>query len=133
MQKGRLGRLSDHAGRKVLGASAINCCVTVAAHFRGLNARHSVDVVEVHPGATMGLRGAPLESVKTYKDSAAARIELLGWLGSAGLANLVAPHDCSSHFVSACEAALAAWNWRQRLSAWIVPAEEPWHSYDFSC
>ena len=107
--------------------------VTVAAHFRGLNARHSVDVVEVHPGATMGLRGAPLESVKTYKDSTAARIELLGWLGSAGLANLVAPHDCSSHFVSACAAALAAWNWRQRLSAWIVPAEEPWHSYDFSC
>ena len=22
---------------------------------------------------------------------------------------------------------------RQRLSAWIVPAEEPCHSYDFSC
>lgn len=107
--------------------------VVVAAHLRGLNARHSVDVVEVHPGATMDLRGAPLNSVTTYKDSAASRTELLRWLGSAGLANLVAPDECSSHFVSACAAALGAWNWRQGLSAWIVSAEKPWHPYDFSC
>lgn len=107
--------------------------VAVAAHLRGLPACHSVDVVEVHPGATMSLRGAPLDSVKTYKDRAASRTELLEWLGSAGLANLVAPDECSSHFVSACAAALAAWKWRQRLSAWIVPAEQPWHPYDFSC
>ena len=41
--------------------------VTVAAHLRAVNRHHPVEVVEVHPGAAMGLRGAPLDSLTTYK------------------------------------------------------------------
>ncbi len=107
--------------------------VTVAARLRGIQSKQTISVVEVHPGAAMGLRGAPLESVKTYKDSAHSRSQLLQWLASEGLSNLTGNSECSSHFVSACAAALAAWHWQRKSSVWISRAEEPWHPYDFSC
>lgn len=107
--------------------------VTLAAHLRAVIHHHPVDIVEVHPGAAMGLRRAPLDLVTTYKDSPQARLKLLDWLRSAGLANLEGIDDCSSHFVSACAAALAAWHWRQGSGVWMRSAEKPWHPYDFSC
>lgn len=42
-------------------------------------------VVEVHPGATMVLRGAPADAVRTFSRDTKARRRLLGWLERQGL------------------------------------------------
>ena len=40
---------------------------------------------------------------------------------------------CSSHFVAACAAALAAWHWQKGTSSWLAKAQLPWHPFDFAC
>ena len=42
----------------------------------------TVRIVEVHPGATMALRGAPIEAVRGFAKQPEARTELLRWLGT---------------------------------------------------
>jgi uncharacterized protein len=96
-------------------------------------AGHEIRIVEVHPGAVLGLRGAPIEAVRTYGADSRAAIVLLDWLRNVGLKDINAPVPCSAHFVAACAAALGAWKWLNAEAVWLAPASKPWHPYDFTC
>lgn len=90
-------------------------------------------VVEVHPGGCLALRGAPIPDVRGFTDDVGCRPRLLQWLATAGLLSLNIAHNCSSHSVAACAAALAAHGWRRGSAGWLARAEPPWHPYDFAC
>jgi uncharacterized protein len=93
-----------------------------------------VRTIEVHPGATFCLRGAPVASVLAFKkrDQAEHREVLLKWLSTQGIRSLPCS-DQSSHFVAASGAALAAWAWSRKQSVWLAEPEPPFHPYPFAC
>jgi predicted nuclease with RNAse H fold len=93
----------------------------------------SVSVVEVHPGAAMALRNAPIEAVRTFKDSGKSRWELLNWLQVQGLHHVATSEDPSDHYVAACGAALAAGKWQEGRPVWSYAANAPFHPFDFAC
>lgn len=93
-----------------------------------------VQTIEVHPGATFCLRGAPLESVLAFKrrKQPEHREVLLKWLSTQGIRSL--PYsEQSSHFVAASGAALAAWAWSRKQSVWLAAPEPPFHPFPFAC
>jgi len=90
-------------------------------------------IVEVHPGATMVLRGASIKDVAGFKREHASRLRLLAWLGSVGLQEIPRPETIPDHFVAACAAALGAWQWSLGRAIWCFHAKPPEHPYDFAC
>jgi predicted nuclease with RNAse H fold len=90
-------------------------------------------IVEVHPGAAMVLRGAPVEDVAAFKQRMESRRNLLQWLEKQGLREAAAIRDPSDHYVAACACVLAAWKWFQNKSVWLHAAEQPFHPFDFAC
>jgi predicted nuclease with RNAse H fold len=105
--------------------------------LRGVSLTRMLDgmaqVVEVHPGATMILRDAPIEAVRTFKSDMVARLTLLGWLEDQGLHGLQPAKDPTDHYIAASAAALATWDWSKNESTWLHLAEPPYHPYDFAC
>ncbi len=106
--------------------------MAVCRILEGITA-HPVRIVEVHPGAAMALRRAPIEDVLKFRSRRASRIRLLQWLGGRGLRNLPADETARDHDVAATAAALAAWKWHCGAAAWCVSALPPHHPYDFAC
>ncbi len=90
-------------------------------------------IVEVHPGAALVLRDAPVDDVREMKRSPAARERLLAWLEGRGLRGASRGREATDHVVAACAAALAAWDWVSDRSAWLRRARPPLHPYDFAC
>lgn len=90
-------------------------------------------IVEIHPGASMLLRGAPANDVASFKRDTPARRRLLEWMRSAGLKDLPDGDEPTDHFVAACAVALAAWRWSAGKAAWCYAARPPEHPYDFAC
>jgi predicted nuclease with RNAse H fold len=90
-------------------------------------------IVEVHPGAAMALRGAPVDAVRSFKREEGARWELLEWLERQGIGAISAVDSPSDHYVAACAAALSAWKWQTRETVWLYPADLPLHPFDFAC
>ncbi len=94
---------------------------------------HRVRIVEVHPGATMGLHGAPKKALRRYKRGDMQAIHALqSWFAEEGMGGLP-EFDSSSHVVDSCAAALAAWRWHTGDSAWLAEARPPERPYDFAC
>ncbi len=92
-----------------------------------------VRVIEVHPGATFCLRGAPLAAVLDFKKKRSVnRPVLLEWLATQGIAKLPCSEP-SDHFVAAAGAALAAWEWSRGRSVWLAAPEPPFHPFAFAC
>jgi len=89
-------------------------------------------IVEAHPGATMALRGAPVEAIRQMKKEPRARVELVCWLASVGVA-AIPRRALTDHEVAALACALAAWSWHRDSSVWLWKAEPPHHPYDFAC
>lgn len=87
-------------------------------------------ILEVHPGAAMALRGAPIEAVKRFAGQAEARRVLLTWFEAQGVQGVIR-HEPSSHFVASCAAGLAAWKWSIDESAWMQSAKPPVHPFDY--
>ena len=98
-----------------------------------LRPRMELRIVEVHPGASMLLHGAPPGDVTTFKRDAAARRSLLEWLQETHLENLPRDGQPTDHYVAACAAAAAAWHWSSGRAAWCHPAQPSEHPYDFAC
>ncbi|MBS3750939.1 MAG: DUF429 domain-containing protein [Anaerolineales bacterium] len=90
-------------------------------------------IVEVHPGAAMALRGAPIADLRAYKMDPPAQQRLLGWLKGQGLDIKDMHKTLDSHHVDACAAALAAWKWHQGDAVWVEPASPPHHPFDYAC
>lgn len=91
----------------------------------------AVRIVEVHPGAALVLRGAPVGDVRAVKSDAAARERLVAWLRDAGLEGLPDDVADTDHALMSAAAALAAWSWSEGRTAWICAAVPPLHPYDF--
>ncbi len=107
--------------------------IALARMLENLDPTMDLRVVEVHPGAALLLRGAPIGDLRAVKRVLASRLHLLDWLEAQGLRDLPRPPDTPDHFVMACAAALAAWDWARRRPAWRFPARPPFHPYDFAC
>lgn len=106
--------------------------VTVARSLMLLSNADRIQVVEVHPGAALLLRGAPVDDVRGFKTSKPARRRLLNWLGARGVAGLDGSLAGSDHVVAACAGALATWDWGRGRSPWIAAAAPPAHPFDFA-
>ena len=92
-----------------------------------------IRIVEVHPGAAFILRGAPRDAVLTFKSDESGRRTLLGWLRRTGMTGFDVEAECSEHFLAACAAACAAYDWSSDRHKWVARAVPPWHPYDFAC
>ncbi len=92
-----------------------------------------VKIAEVHSGATLAFHGAPISEIKAVKQKEEARKALLQWLESQGLRGVNYTDNFSDHYVMACGSALGAWKWHRGESAWLHPAEFPFHPFDFAC
>lgn len=93
----------------------------------------AVQIVEVHPGATLALHGARVEDVLQLKLSQQSRLNLLGWLERQGLTGAADIETPGEHYVAAMAAVLAAWKYQQGRSQWLHEAEPPLHPYDYAC
>ena len=107
--------------------------VALTRTLESLKPDRDLQIVEVHPGACMLLRGAPAQDVTGFKRRPACRRRLLGWLEEKGIKGTGLKDSVSDHFVAACGAALGAWHWGLGRSVWRFPAEPPQHPYDFAC
>ncbi|TKD70504.1 DUF429 domain-containing protein [Pseudalkalibacillus hwajinpoensis] len=100
---------------------------------RGLSTTTSASIVEVHPGAAVGLRSPDLSSVLTYKLEIDPRHNLKAFLEKDGVKDIPTDVLQSSHSFDACLAAYAAWKWKQDKSEFLYPAEPPFHPFPVSC
>ena len=98
-----------------------------------LAACEGIKIVEVHPVAAMALRGAPINDVIELKNCAKSRRNLLAWLSLQGLKNIADIENPNDDYVAACACALSAWKWNQKKTAWLYPAEQPVHPFDYAC
>jgi hypothetical protein len=89
-------------------------------------------VVEVHPGAAMALRGAPVKDVRSFRKERASRRRLASWLAGQGVHGLPLEPG-TDHELAACACALAAWRWNLRRPAWLAEASGPLHPFPFAC
>jgi len=107
--------------------------VTLTRLLESLQPKFDLGIVEVHPGACMLLRGADAGDVRTFKTEPSARGRLLNWLETKGIRGIVRADPVSDHYVAACGAALAAWQWGLGKSVWCFASNLPHHPYDFAC
>ena len=90
-------------------------------------------IVEVHPSATIALRGGPVQHALVYRADGNARREILNWLEGQGLEGVTAIETPSAHYLDACACALAAWKWSVAQPIWVERALQPIHPFDFAC
>jgi predicted nuclease with RNAse H fold len=107
--------------------------ITLARMLESFKPQYDLQIVEVHPGACMLLRGAPAGDVAAFKKDPSARRHLLDWLESKGAKEMRRHMRITDHFVAACAAALGAWQWSLGKSVWCFPSGPPRHLYDFAC
>ena len=101
--------------------------------LESLRPEYDLGIVEVHPGACMVLRGTDAGDVRKFKTEPSARGRLLDWLETKGVKGIVREDAVSDHYVAACGAALAAWQWGVGKSIWCFASNPPHHPYDFAC
>ena len=92
-----------------------------------------IQIVEIHPGAVMALGGAPRNEVIRFKYDQEDRRNLLQWLTRQGMKNIDTMENPSDHYLAACACAFGAWKWYYKHSAWIYPAQQPFHPFDCAC
>jgi len=92
----------------------------------------SAAVLEVHPFGALALAGAPVEAVRSVKQSEKARTVVAHWLRQHGVEGLP-DQDYSDHELAALAAGFAAWKWQLGNAAWLADAEPPLHPYPFAC
>ena len=107
--------------------------VGLAGLLESLKPQYDLGIVEVHPGACMILCGANADDVRAFKREQPARGRLLDWLETKGLKGVCGIEAVSDHYVAACAATLAAWQWSLEKSVWCYRSNPPYHPYDFVC
>ena len=71
-----------------------------------------------------------MNAVRTFKRWRDSRAVLGACMESDGLRDVAASVRGSDHVIAACAAALAAWKWEMKESAWLHQAELPTHPFD---
>ncbi|WP_283153280.1 DUF429 domain-containing protein [Guptibacillus hwajinpoensis] len=90
-------------------------------------------IVEVHPGAAIGLRAPNIESILAYKSEMEHRYQLKYFLEQDGVTGIPEKALESAHSFDACLAAYAAWRWEHGRSEFLYEAKPPFHPFDMSC
>jgi len=90
-------------------------------------------IVEVHPGASLALRGASVRDIQRIRRDGSARLNILKFLEDQGLDGVGNVGTTCHHLISACAGALSAWAWASGNAVWIARKELPYHPYDFVC
>lgn len=161
-QDGGGGRASDTALRNRIKAIGMHPSSIMSPFYissltmRGMHVARNLDagiqLVEVHPGATVGLhmtvRGGDVapyrvpDCVVRYKQDSkldramviAARQHIVMWMEQVmGMAGIPLETPETTHQVDACGAALAAWKYATGQAVWSYPAVLPQHPYPYSC
>jgi predicted nuclease with RNAse H fold len=101
--------------------------------LENLNSQDAIRVAEVHPGAALALRGAPVADIIAVKADPRARARLLEWARGAYIRDLPMLDAPSDHTVMSVASALAASDWGRSAAKWLWPAEPPFHPYDVAC
>lgn len=111
--------------------------IRLSREIASLDSKHSISIVEVHPGAVIGSRLPSIEMnyVLTYKNDLEVRKILLNFLSQQGLMGIPESAVELSHSFDACAAALGAWHWKDAgfSPKWSFPAQPPLHPYDYCC
>ncbi|WP_404406097.1 DUF429 domain-containing protein [Jeotgalibacillus malaysiensis] len=81
-----------------------------------------VEILEVHPGAAIGLRMEDPTPALSYKKDPSKRAEVFTWLQQQGLHGLTEDIAETTHSIDSCGAALAAWHYK-------APDKQPVWSY----
>lgn len=97
---------------------------------RGLLTSTSASLVEVHPGAAIGLRYPDLDTVLTYKTDITARKKIRNFLEKESVIDLSEEAMQSTHSFDACLATYAAWKWKHGKAAFSFPAQPPIHPFE---
>ncbi|WP_270180502.1 DUF429 domain-containing protein [Alkalihalobacillus sp. CinArs1] len=99
---------------------------------RGLAALNS-SIVEVHPGAAVGLRMLDKDAVLTYKTDITSKKRINSFLEREGVLAIPEKALESTHSFDACLAAYAAWKWNNGKSSFIFPSNPPIHPFEIGC
>ncbi|MBM7580462.1 DUF429 domain-containing protein [Jeotgalibacillus terrae] len=149
-QDGGGDRAQDKALRSVLkegglnGSSIMTPTMTrmVYITLRGIqlsrmlkNLHGDPEIVEVHPGAAIGLRMSSPDLALKYKKDAAARKAVFNWLTEQYFLDL--PHTIAdtTHAIDACGAALAAWHYAAPDGdpVWVYEKTSAAHPFVMCC
>jgi predicted nuclease with RNAse H fold len=106
--------------------------ISVARFLENIEPR-APRIVEVHPGASLALRGASVRDIRRAREDGLARLNILKFLEGQGLNGVGNVGITSPHLISACAGALSAWAWVSGNVVWTAHAEPPYHPYDFVC
>lgn len=95
----------------------------------------NLEIIEVHPGAAMVSRGAPVDAVRSMKSSPNARNQLVEWLADQNLSVVTShlPDPLTDHFIAACAAALATWSFASGCPLWVHSRQPPFHPFHYAC
>ncbi|KIL43601.1 hypothetical protein KP77_33070 [Jeotgalibacillus alimentarius] len=149
-QDGGGDRVQDKALRGVLkegglnGSSIMTPTMTrmVYITLRGIqlsrmlqNLHGDAEIVEVHPGAAIGLRMPAPELALTYKKDTAARTAVFNWLTEQYFSELPDTTADTTHAIDACGAALAAWYYAapDKNSIWVYEKTSAAHPFVMCC
>lgn len=105
--------------------------ISVTRFLTSIQTDFTLNILEVHPGSSLALHGAPIDATCKFKSDMSARYQILNWLEQQGLHEIRNVNDPEDHYVAACAAAFGAWKWKKGESVWIYPAEPPFHPFDF--
>lgn len=106
--------------------------IRLTREITGLSLGNPISILEVHPGAALGLRGAPVHSLQQYKkDETKGCLQLKGWFSTQNITGLPDEYGLTSHEIDAVAAALAAWQWQSGKSIWRYEADPPLHPFEF--
>lgn len=97
----------------------------------------NIRLVEVHPGAAIGVRlGAEsLVHALNYKKDLASSKFIFDWFKTVGFLGLPDEIPYISHQIDACGAALAAWHWAEptKQAKWLWNETSPEHPFEYCC
>ncbi|AJD92777.1 hypothetical protein JMA_34600 [Jeotgalibacillus malaysiensis] len=95
----------------------------------------AITILEVHPGAAIGLRMKDPAPALSYKKDSSMRAEIFFWLQRQGMNGLTEKNAATTHSIDSCGAALAAWHYTasDKQPVWSYEQTSAAHPYVMCC
>ncbi|MDZ5710852.1 DUF429 domain-containing protein [Jeotgalibacillus haloalkalitolerans] len=149
-QDGGGDRPHDKALRSVLKAGGLNgssimtptMTRMVYITLRGIqltrmlqSLNQKIKIVEVHPGAAIGLRMGDPDPALHYKKDPVMRAKVFTWLKEQGMTGLTDEVAETTHSIDACGAALAVWHYAasDKQPVWTYEKTSAAHPFVMCC
>lgn len=97
--------------------------------------KDDLEIIEVHPGAAVGLRMEDPTPALSYKKDPSKRAEVFHWLQEQGMRGLTEDLAETTHSIDSCGAALAAWHYKapDKQPAWSYEHTSAAHPFIMCC